>query len=50
MNKVFRVYFENKDRDENYWHELPTLEEAQERKELLEEQGYQNVKIEEIRI
>ena len=33
MNKTFRVPFEN-DKGENYWHDLPTREEAEERRTI----------------
>ena len=49
MNKIFRVYFE--DDKGNYWHDLPTFEEARERVIELSDEGYTvKTKIEEIRV
>ena len=50
LNKRFRVYFEHDEKGENYWHELPTREEAEERADDLLAEGFINIKIEEIRI
>ena len=49
MNKTFRVPFEN-EKGENYYHDLPTREEAEERREELYQEGYAIGEIEEIRI
>jgi hypothetical protein len=48
MSKLFRVYVE-KENGENFWHDLPTYEEAVERANEFREEGYMKITIEGIK-
>lgn len=50
MNKKYRVNYQSQDWSKNFIQELPTREEGDELAQELQESGYENIIIEEIKI